>query len=360
MLAEIGETVVLTRSDNKEWIEAGLKDLPLENRPTFEYVPTHPRLTGNSGPRVLLLTYLLWQRECLRRARALQAANPFDLVWHLTYANVWLGSIGPLIGPPFIFGPVGGGVGTFLPLWPSLGVGGVVAEVIRSGAKALSRIVNPLGRSAWSDAHTILVQNKDTKKWLPRARRGRVEIFPHVVLGPHIERSEHDVEHRRPRTAITACRLLPWKGISLALRALTYAPEWQLVVCGDGPDLPRLKRLAAHLGVASRVQFRGWISADEMRNEMETASVVLFPSLHDEAGWVVVEASLAGTPVISLDRGGPPELGASPIRAGGPRSTARRLAEMLGKELTPAAIDAFSYTTCLARARLIAERALSS
>ena len=38
------------------------------------------------------------------------------------------------------------------------------------------------------------------------------------------------------------------------------------------------------------------------------ADVLLFPSLREEAGWVVVEALAAGIPVICLDRGGPPVL----------------------------------------------------
>jgi glycosyltransferase involved in cell wall biosynthesis len=35
---------------------------------------------------------------------------------------------------------------------------------------------------------------------------------------------------------------------------------------------------------------------------------MLFPSLHDQAGWVVAEASSAGCPVVCLPLGGPPIL----------------------------------------------------
>jgi glycosyltransferase involved in cell wall biosynthesis len=38
----------------------------------------------------------------------------------------------------------------------------------------------------------------------------------------------------------------------------------------------------------------------------EEADVLLFPSLHDEASWVVVEALSQGLPVLCLDHGGPP------------------------------------------------------
>jgi glycosyltransferase involved in cell wall biosynthesis len=42
-----------------------------------------------------------------------------------------------------------------------------------------------------------------------------------------------------------------------------------------------------------------------MRTE---ADVLLFPSLREEAGWIVVEALASGIPVVCLDRGGPPVL----------------------------------------------------
>jgi glycosyltransferase involved in cell wall biosynthesis len=64
---------------------------------------------------------------------------------------------------------------------------------------------------------------------------------------------------------------------------------------------------------------------------MRRANVFLFPSLHDEAGWVVLEAFANGLPVICLDVGGPPVLGGTPVRIGRMDATVRRLAEALDR-----------------------------
>ena len=55
----------------------------------------------------------------------------------------------------------------------------------------------------------------------------------------------------------------------------------------------------------------------------------VFPSLHDEAGWVVVEAMACGLPVVSLDVGGPPILAgdAMVVAPAGMRVTAERIAQ---------------------------------
>ena len=59
------------------------------------------------------------------------------------------------------------------------------------------------------------------------------------------------------RTALFVGRLLPWKGLLLAIESLRYAPNWRLVVLGEGPDRKSAAMLAERIGVAGRVEFRG-------------------------------------------------------------------------------------------------------
>jgi glycosyltransferase involved in cell wall biosynthesis len=72
------------------------------------------------------------------------------------------------------------------------------------------------------------------------------------------------------------------------------------------------------------------------------ADVLLFPSMHEDAGWVVAEAAASGLPAVALDRGGPPLLGAAVVRPGAPSETVERLADWLTTETSrerPAASD---------------------
>jgi glycosyltransferase involved in cell wall biosynthesis len=148
-----------------------------------------------------------------------------------------------------------------------------------------------------------------------------------------VTRAPTPPERARRRTQPTllyAGRLLPFKGVSLALRALELLPEWRFVICGSGPDEGRLRRLALRANLQHRIEFRGWVDHEELARVMrEEVDVFVFPSLHDQAPLVVAEATTAGLPVVCLDRGGAKLLGGRGIRVGSPRETAEALAEAI-------------------------------
>jgi len=306
MLARFGDTTVITRKNNRSLIEAALASTPEANRLTFEYVdlPKWARF-WKRGQRGVRLYYLLWQLPVLRRARHLHRMQAFDLVWHVTMSNYWLGSVGGLVGPPFIFGPVGGGVRSCLRI-RIVGLRGLLHEIARAVGRAVNHVANPLVSSAWKHAALILVNNPDTKARVPERYRSKAEVFPHVLLERTSSPARRD---RDPAVALFAGRLLAWKGVALAIRAIARLPGWRLVVCGEGPDEARLRRLSRRLGVDERVEFRGWTPRQELHGLMRRdASVFVFPSLHDEGGWVVAEAAAQGLPVVCVRRGGPPAL----------------------------------------------------
>ena len=306
LLARLGETWIITRANNRAAIERELETTgPLPNL-HFVYVDLPPSLRRlKRGQRGIRLYYVLWQRAALSEARRLSRDQPFDLAWHLTLANGWIGSAACLLGVPFIYGPVGGGVATPWRLAGSLGAKGILYELLRTAARTLGRYLNPLARASWRRASLVLVQNDETRRWLPRRHRGKAEVFPNVVL----ESLPAGPSRDSPLVMLFAGRLLPWKGVSLAIDALEALPGWRLVVCGDGPDRNRLRRRAGGDRVEGRIDFRGWVDHLEVLRAMrEDASVFVFPSLHDDAGFVVIEAMASGLPVVSLLTGGPATL----------------------------------------------------
>ena len=336
LLAGIGPTTVLAR----EWpgrhdaVMEAIAALPEDRRPELVFVP----LPGWLRPLARLhrnqqLEYVAWMRAALGVARREHALRPFDLAWHLTWANGWIGSSASQLGVPFVFGPVGAGAGPPWRLVPMLGPRGVAAELARSGLRTLSRYVNPFAHGSWRRAALILAQNPETRDWLPVGPRRRTEIMPNALF-EHMPATRVPRPAGDPPVALFAARFLPWKGAVLALRAIALRPRWRLAVYGDGGEAAALRAEAERLGLLGRVEFRGWADrAEVLRAMRDEADVLVFPSLHEEGGWTVAEATVIGLPVVCLDRGGPPILGGRTVHAGWPRETERRFAEALDEAL---------------------------
>jgi len=101
----------------------------------------------------------------------------------------------------------------------------------------------------------------------------------------------------------------PSKGFDVAIRALSLVagdfPRARLVIAGSG-DLAPLKRLASRLGVASRVEFAGFV--DDPFAFYPTIDALLMCSKKEALGRVTLEAQACCKPVIGYDGAGTSEL----------------------------------------------------
>jgi glycosyltransferase involved in cell wall biosynthesis len=111
---------------------------------------------------------------------------------------------------------------------------------------------------------------------------------------------------------LTLGRLVPIKGLDVLVQALRGVPDMTLVVAGDGPDRARLARQARVAGV--RVAFPGVVLGEDKRAWLRAADVFALPSRRLPSGreegtpTALLEAMLAGVPVVATDTGGVGEL----------------------------------------------------
>lgn len=82
-------------------------------------------------------------------------------------------------------------------------------------------------------------------------------------------------------------------------------PHLTLTLVGDGKERPGLEALAAGLGIASAVDFRGAVEPDAVAAIMAEHDLLVHTSRHETFGMVVVEALAAGLPVLATRSGGP-------------------------------------------------------
>jgi len=96
----------------------------------------------------------------------------------------------------------------------------------------------------------------------------------------------------------TAGRITANKNVGLIIRALAQASNVDtcLLVVGDGPMLPALRRLAAKLGVENRVIFTGW--RDDSPSLVAGADLFVLASFTEGMSNALLDAMGAGVPAI--------------------------------------------------------------
>ena len=113
-------------------------------------------------------------------------------------------------------------------------------------------------------------------------------------------------EHARVLLAV--CRLEPQKGVDVAVRALArlrlQRGDAELVVLGEGPERPRLTALARELDVPVHLPGR----VPDVAAWLRRASLLVHPVRWEGFGLAVLEAMLAGLPVVASRVSSLPEL----------------------------------------------------
>jgi glycosyltransferase involved in cell wall biosynthesis len=104
-----------------------------------------------------------------------------------------------------------------------------------------------------------------------------------------------------PAAPVVGCaaRFDEVKRLDLLLRATAAAPGCTLALIGDGPEAARLRRLAAELGVTSRVRFAG--EAADAARLFRAFDVFATAARKEGLPLAVVEAMALGLPVVASD-----------------------------------------------------------
>jgi glycosyltransferase involved in cell wall biosynthesis len=303
-------------------------------------VPVDPPVPPpRGGLWELMLSYWQhdrWQRRAAHAATVLDRRVDFDVVHHVTFAAYWMRTGVAAVGKPLVWGPVGGGVEPPLALLSQLGGRGLLEAAARTTTRRIAGSTTGV-RSAQRAATVVFTQNTATARRI----RSPAEV---IVLSNALQVDLGSVLARGPRTKDVAVvgRLLPWKGIRLAVRAMRYVTHDGAVlrIYGDGPERRPTLALVRRWALQDRVALEGPTPRQRLLDEVARAGALLHPSLHEEGGTAVAEALAIGTPVICLRHGGPGELldqwPSSPsvaIEPSWPDATARAFAAAIDRYL---------------------------
>ena len=205
---------------------------------------------------------------------------------------------------PFVVGPINGG----LP-WPP---GFIQAERQKEWITGLRNVyqVLPFSRSMYQHATAIIAGSSQTFAEFELYRE-KLFFVPENGIDCSQLRAVPRPLRNGPLRLIFVGRLVPYKACDLAVRGaapLLRQGRAHLTIAGDGPDRLALEELARSLGIESSVHFAGWLTHAQVLEQLQTADILVFPSIREFGGGVVFEALAAGVVPVVAAFGGPGDI----------------------------------------------------
>jgi glycosyltransferase involved in cell wall biosynthesis len=159
----------------------------------------------------------------------------------------------------------------------------------------------------------IIVSSKASLYQVPAKYRYKTEIVPHGIERIPKE-SFKNVNRYEETPFIYYCgRLVPYKGVELLVKAFHQYLKagdvnLNLLIVGDGPELPLLNRYILQNKLENRIKLLGKLDRTENLSLMHRSLFCVFPALNEAFGNVNLEAMALGKTIIVSDSGGPADI----------------------------------------------------
>jgi glycosyltransferase involved in cell wall biosynthesis len=178
----------------------------------------------------------------------------------------------------------------------------------RQPVSGIGFFAEPIYLRPYSETPTLTISRSSARSLREIGFRGEIGVMPMAL-------EQYDAGAPLPLDArnndiVALGRVTPSKRIDDMIRALSLLPDrygsCRLRILGFGAlaECRRLRKLAAQLGVADRLDWSGYVNEEQKRLYLRHAKALVMTSVREGWGLAVSEANLAGTPAVAYDVAG--------------------------------------------------------
>jgi len=307
------EVYVLTRSNNKENIQNYLNKNHISNLNFiyFDYPKWFLKIFKRKSNPNSYLYFLLWQIGIFFAVKPYIKKIKFDFIHHVTFVSFRYPSLLCLYKIPFIFGPISGGDTIPYDFRKKFTLFEKIKEFLRDLSNYYIKI-SPLINLTFSKSYKIYANSEETKKIIPSTYHYKTKLMLAIgidnLTNIHIDFNDN----KKVFNICYAGNLLNLKGSSIMLETFNELKKNNnnifLSVAGDGPIESTLKKKAKDYNIDKSISWLGKIKRSELFELFKKSDLLIFPSLRDSGGLVILEAMSLGMIVATLDIGGPGQI----------------------------------------------------
>ncbi len=150
-----------------------------------------------------------------------------------------------------------------------------------------------------SAVHAVSEATKDALIKLGETKP--IFVIPNAISIPNIRESKNVNQFQ----FVSISRMEEYKKVDVIIKAVKIVkesyPEIKLILIGDGPYRKNLEKLASKLDITENVIFMGYVSNQEKESIISSSLALVFPSVQEGFGLVILEAFAQKKPVLVSD-----------------------------------------------------------
>ena len=162
-----------------------------------------------------------------------------------------------------------------------------------------------IGKKILDNAKTIVAISKDVKQFVQKiSKNNNIIVIPN---GIEFKTSTQHIHKEKIKNIVFVGRIIYGKGIQDLIKSIKNL-DIHLTIIGDGPYLGNLKKLTSTLKIENKITFMGELKREKVNKILPSFDLFINPSYSEGLPTTVLEAGMAGLPVIATDVGGTREI----------------------------------------------------
>lgn len=289
---------IITESEFKNEIKNAITLLSYKENFNFYFIDIGEKarkMCWNQGDWRFYYYYHGWQKRCYKKALNICKENRIDIIHQLNMVGYREpGLLWKIKEIPLVWGPVGGFGNipkSYLGLFTSRdAMKQIIKEVINN-----HQIKLPYIKKAIDNSDIIIACNSESKKVLSKYTSKKIPVIYEVGT---TEISNNFKPYAKDKTLniIWIGRNIPSKALKIALSVMENLIKYNIKLTILGVSSNSFPGLDFR-----NVEFKPWVNHSEVKKFLLNSNLLLFTSLFEATGTVVLEALSYGIPVLCHD-----------------------------------------------------------
>ena len=306
-LSQKNKVYVLTRKKNKKKL---LKEILLKKIKNVSFLfydlPDFfiKIIKGGNNKSNSYLYFLFWHVFIYFKYKKLIKENKIDLIHHVTFGTFRIPNLLCLCNIPFIFGPLAGGEMVPFKVLKKFSTKSKLTEVLRNISNSYVRFSLLLNITLFR-AKKIILTSETSRKFIPKFYHKKIQIIPALFNENFFYKLKKDNNFK----ICFIGRLVEWKGVEilkkLFLKIETLNKKITLDIYGNGPRKNNLENFIIKNNFENKIKIFGHIDQKKLIKSFKKYDLLIFPTLRDSGGYVILEALNNNLNVITTNAAGP-------------------------------------------------------